>query len=173
MNAVYFLPPALFVVAVMVLALAATASDGSDEPAPLTPPQQAAAGTSLVVTVEGLRNRKGVLAISLFRGANGFPNDDSRAWAKQVVPIAPEGTRTSLRFANVPPGQWAIVLLHDENKNNKMDTGLFGIPKEGFGASNNPKVRTGPPHFRDAAFTITPGETVRTLTIKPVYMGHL
>ena len=174
MTAAFF--PAALLVALAACVLNETCDDPLPPPPPL--PQTAApspTGTSLVVTVEGLRNHKGVLAVSLFRGAEGFPDDDSRAWAKQVVSIAPPtGTKTvSLRFNQLPPGQWAVVLLHDENKNSRMDTGLFGIPKEGFGASNNPKVRTGPPRFRDASFTIAPGETVHTIAIKPVYMGHL
>ena len=152
----------------------AIGGDG-DEPAP-TPPAPSK-GTSLVVKVEGLRNHKGVVAVNLFRGAGGFPDDDSKAFTKQVVPIpAPQagGANTAtVRFDHLPPGEWAVVLLHDENNNHKMDTGLFGIPKEGFGASNNPKARTGPPHFRDASFTITPGEAERSITIKPIYMGHL
>ena len=30
------------------------------------------------------------------------------------------------------PGTYAIALIHDENDNQRLDTGLFGIPKEGF-----------------------------------------
>lgn len=171
-----FSPPFLAVaVAAWCVFVAYANGKGSenDEPSAL-PHAASAAGTNLVVNVEGLRNRRGVLAVNLFRGSGGFPSDDSRAWAKQIVAISSSGAKTvSVRFAHLPPGDWAVVLLHDENQNHKMDTGLFGIPKEGFGASNNPKARTGPPKFRDAAFPIAPGETVRTITIKPIYMGRL
>jgi uncharacterized protein (DUF2141 family) len=33
-----------------------------------------------------------------------------------------------------------------------MDTNIIGISKEGFGSSNNPKDRFGPPTFDDAKF---------------------
>jgi uncharacterized protein (DUF2141 family) len=35
-----------------------------------------------------------------------------------------------------------------------MDTNWLGIPKEGGGASNNPKARMGPPRFEDAKFVL-------------------
>ena len=154
-------------VAVFALAVVSEAPDRfGDDPAP------APSGTTLVVTVEGLRSHKGVVAVNVFKGEKGFPGDDSRAHAKQIVPIT-EGAKTvTLRFANLPPGDFAVVLLHDENQNGKMDTGIFGIPREGFGASNNPKVRTGPPRFSDASFVVAEGESEHHLSIKTVYMGR-
>ncbi len=69
---------------------------------------------------------------------------------------------------NMPPGEYAISLLHDENDNEKMDTGLMGIPKEGYGASNDAKVTFGPPKFADARFPLTQNQT--TIRIKMRYM---
>ena len=161
---VLFVPFAAVFFAAVALA---TVSNADNEPRPN------ASGTSLVVTVENLRNSKGVVAVNVFQGEKGFPGDDSRAHAKQIVPIV-EGEKTvTLRFPNLPPGQYAVVFLHDENKNGKMDTGLFGIPREGFGTSNNPKVRTGPPHFSDASFALAHDEAEHRITIKTVYMGRL
>jgi uncharacterized protein (DUF2141 family) len=46
------------------------------------------------------------------------------------------------------------MAYHDMNSNNRMDTGLFGIPSEGWGVSNNARGRFGAPSFQDAAFTM-------------------
>jgi uncharacterized protein (DUF2141 family) len=42
-------------------------------------------------------------------------------------------------FDGLVPGQYGIALLHDENKNDKMDSNRFGFPREGYGVSNNPR----------------------------------
>jgi uncharacterized protein (DUF2141 family) len=45
-------------------------------------------------------------------------------------------------------------LYVDSNKNEKLDTNFFGIPKEQFGFSNNAKGRFGPPSFESASFEL-------------------
>jgi uncharacterized protein (DUF2141 family) len=45
-------------------------------------------------------------------------------------------------------------VLHDENANAKMDTTLIGLPKEGWGASLNPKPRMRAPRFEEAKFQL-------------------
>ncbi len=52
-------------------------------------------------------------------------------------------------FDNISAGIYAIVIFQDINKNGKLDTHLFGIPKEPFGFSNNPRLLKGPPSFKD------------------------
>ena len=46
-----------------------------------------------------------------------------------------------------------------------MDKTFFGIPKEGFGVSNNPKIRRGPPSFSEALFTLNAKQLDLTITI--------
>ena len=54
----------------------------------------------------------------------------------------------------LPQGRYAIGVFHDANRNNRLDTGLFGIPKEQFGFSNGASGRFGPPSFADAGFEL-------------------
>jgi uncharacterized protein (DUF2141 family) len=49
-----------------------------------------------------------------------------------------------------------VAVHHDENGNRKMDANALGIPKEGYGASRNPKSRFGPPSFSDARMRLKP-----------------
>jgi uncharacterized protein (DUF2141 family) len=44
--------------------------------------------------------------------------------------------------------------------NGRLDKNVFGIPKEGYGASNNPKKSMGPPKFADAKFQLDRPENV-------------
>ena len=55
-------------------------------------------------------------------------------------------------FHGVSAGVYAVSIFHDENLNGRLDTNWMGIPREGVGASNNPKPRMGPPKFAAAEF---------------------
>ncbi|MFT4839149.1 MAG: hypothetical protein ACJAWA_000631 [Nonlabens sp.] len=63
-----------------------------------------------------------------------------------------DGVATAV-FANVPAGDYAVIVLHDKNANGKMDFSANGMPQEAYGTSNNP-MSYGPPTWVDAKFTI-------------------
>ncbi len=70
-----------------------------------------------------------------------------------------------IEFENLNYGQYAIAILHDEDSNDEMKTGIFGIPKEGYGISNNVKGRFGPPSFNDAKINLKESRMVITIKI--------
>lgn len=53
-------------------------------------------------------------------------------------------------WPDLPPGDYAVAAIHDENGNAKLDRNLFGIPKEGFGFANNSHVTFSAPAFYKA-----------------------
>lgn len=112
---------------------------------------------SLTVRVQNLRDRSGKVCIKVFSGQRGFPNgDDSQVSKRCVNVMEAEGKPTAIaKFTTLSPGSYAIAVFHDSNSNGKLDRGMLGIPKEGFGFSNNaqPKL-TGPPEFRDAVIIV-------------------
>lgn len=59
----------------------------------------------------------------------------------------------SVHFANLPSGNYAIAILHDENGNSRLDR-FAGIPREGIGFSRNPRFSFGPPEFSSASFAL-------------------
>ena len=61
---------------------------------------------------------------------------------------------------DLAPGKYAISIIHDENNNDKLDTNFIGIPKEGFGFSNNPRIMFGPPSFEKASFEINQAHVI-------------
>jgi len=70
-------------------------------------------------------------------------------------------------FKDIPDGTYAISVLHDQNDYGKMDKNIMGIPKEGYGASNNPRKRMGPPGFDEAKFSVN--QPQQTIEIKLMY----
>ncbi|MCU0450258.1 MAG: DUF2141 domain-containing protein [Bernardetiaceae bacterium] len=110
----------------------------------------------LVVEVNGLRNDKGEVLISLFKGKDGFPGKADKAVQKAKAIIT--GKKAVITFNNVPPGEYALSLMHDEDGDGKLATNMLGIPKEGYAASNNAKNSFGPPKYEDAKFNLEGSE---------------
>lgn len=125
------------------------------------------AGQNLKITVTRLQNNSGVVLVSLFKDGNGFPDDPAKAFAKQKGYIADKSS--TVIFKDVPPGNYAVAILHDANSNQKMDKNFLGIPKEGYGFSNNASAAFGPPSYRKASFAH--GASAPTeLSIKAKYL---
>ena len=72
---------------------------------------------------------------------------------------------SEISFDSIFPGKYAIQFFHDENKNQKMDFNLIGIPKEKFGSSNDVKPILGPPKFKKMLFEIYQDKKI---VMKPV-----
>ena len=123
-------------------------------------------GASLEVVVPQLRNAQGGLGCRLFAGANGFPMKADRALQTVMSPISNGAARC--RFQPVPPGTYAVAVVHDENGNLKLDSNLLGVPIEGYGVSNNKTYAISEPRWDESRFELAAGET-RQLTIQLRY----
>ena len=119
----------------------------------------------VTVPVRGLRSDSGQVLACLTTQAKGFPDCRRDAAARKLV--VPASGAVTLRFVALPPGRYAVSLLHDENGNGKTDMALM-VPREGFGFSRDAEVRMGPPKFAAAAFAVEAG----TVTM-PVRMRYI
>lgn len=101
------------------------------------------------IEISGFKNNNGNARILIFESKNSknFPSGIDKALKGYVLPI--KNNKVEFVTENLPFGDYAISAHHDENGNNKIDKNFFGIPNEGLGASNNPKVRFGPPNFEE------------------------
>lgn len=111
------------------------------------------AAESVELRIHGLRSGKGYLALNVFSedAKSSFPDKDQGAVRSFYLPL--EGkTEIELELTDLKPGTYAIAMMHDEDGDKKFKTGWFGIPKEGFGFSNNPTIIFGPPSFEKAGF---------------------
>ncbi|HEU4581322.1 MAG TPA: DUF2141 domain-containing protein, partial [Polyangiaceae bacterium] len=121
------------------------------------PLSAAPAPAALTVEVKGLRNDHGRLAVALFASAEAFPRQE-RALRGQMVRIV--RGRATVTFRDLPPGIYAVAVLHDENENQRMDFNFLGMPLEGYGFSRDAAVLFGPPSFASAAFRLLPRPSV-------------
>ena len=125
-------------------------------------------GTATVtVRVTGARNNKGRVLLALFQSEAGFPGDSTKAIRTQQAEIDAQTRTAQFVLQGIPYGVYALSVFHDENMNGKLDKNFVGMPKEGYGASNDPKKRMGPPPFDEAKFSVNQPEP--SIEIKLIY----
>ena len=102
------------------------------------------------ITVTNFENIKGKLQVCL--------TDKKEDFLKQCeysTAVAVTNNTISLEIANIKTGVYSISLFHDENNNGVLDTkGVFGIPSELYGFSNNPSTTFGPPSFEKCTLLV-------------------
>lgn len=142
-------------------AVGAGGSSRKDEPqaAPTTAP----ASATLTIRVTDLRNHCGQLMFGVFASGKGFPSDSRRAVNWQIRAL--ESGETEF-VCDLPPGSYAASVLHDENSNNKLDQNFFGVPREGYGVTNNPKPRFRGARFGEATITLPPDGATYTISLQ-------
>ncbi|ACK72397.1 conserved hypothetical protein [Gloeothece citriformis PCC 7424] len=123
----------------------------------LTFPAQANNQTNLSITIDGLKKAQGQICLNLFSSSQGFPSKGEQAVKSQCINVT--GTSETITFENLLPGSYAVAVIHDLNDDGKLNRNLLGIPTEGFGFSNNPVIRTGPPKFRESVIIVTGQKT--------------
>jgi uncharacterized protein (DUF2141 family) len=106
--------------------------------------------TNLVVVVDGLRNANGTVRLEL-DGSEAAWNDKIAATAKGNVKAATGSV--SYTFSDISPGTYGLSVYQDEDDSGKFRTSTLGIPKEGYGFSNNPSTMH-MPTFQDVQFTV-------------------
>jgi len=108
---------------------------------------------SLDVSVDNLRNSKGVIRFALYNKDGSIPDKYyTKYYKKNIVKIIRNSSHTT--FKNLPKGRYAISILHDENSNGKIDKGMI-LPKEGVGFSNYKSINIlNKPTFKKVSFEL-------------------
>lgn len=87
--------------------------------------------TFLSVQAGGFAHNQGQSIASLFRQGDdvfGAP------YVRVTAPIM-QG-KSTLMFADIQPGDYALIVFHDENNNNDLDHNFLHLPAEPLGFSN-------------------------------------
>jgi len=121
--------------------------------------------SDITVIITNLRNTDGDILISLYDKAEGFPKDRNAIIRTAVVTPDASGQVTTI-FKDLPHGDYAIAVLHDEDTSQGMTFGAFHLPKEGYCFSNNVKVRFRPPKFKKTMFTLDGDGVTQTLKMR-------
>ena len=119
----------------------------------------------ITVVITDLRNTDGEILISLYDKAEGFPKDRDAIIRTAAVEPDVSGEVATI-FEDLPHGDYAIAVLHDEDGSKGMTFGSFHLPKEGYCFSNNVKVRFKPPKFKKTKFTLDGDGVTQTLRMR-------
>ncbi len=123
---------------------------------------------TLEIRFTGIRTEEGSMAVGINTSSKGWPKK-----AQIQLQLPKENMKDSVfvvRIPDLPFGTLAISVLDDVNDNVKMDQTL-GIPKEGFGFSNNASIRfLAPPKYESCTFEF--GESMQQISIKLEYWGR-
>ncbi|WP_196893822.1 DUF2141 domain-containing protein [Aureivirga marina] len=112
---------------------------------------------SIRVKISGITNDKGNILVGL------YTKENFRKEATKDYKVAAQKGEIEFVFEDVAPGEYSILVLHDENENDKMDLKLGMMPAEDYGSSNN-RSYFGPPTFKKSKFEV--GEETISLEIK-------
>jgi uncharacterized protein (DUF2141 family) len=111
---------------------------------------------SLKLTVTGANNNKGVVRVALYNSKDSYAADKHNtgdgAFKKGTAEI--KNSKAEYSFSDLPFGQYAVKVYHDEDNSGTFYTGAFGIPKVQYGFSNNAKGMMGPAPFNKAIFDL-------------------
>lgn len=103
----------------------------------------------IVVQVDGLRSGRGEVIGALFRSESGW-TVEGREVATCRARI--HGRHAACVIEGVSAGTYAFAYLHDENGNGVLDRDFLGLPREGFGFSNDAAPSLGAPSYQSASF---------------------
>ncbi len=116
------------------------------------------------VKILDIRNSTGSVACALFESSEGFPNKFLR-YATNIAMIKIRNTEARCDFLDIPPGTYALAVIHDENMDGELATNWLGLPKEGYGFSNDAKAMMSAPSFEDASFPYGGQTLAMTITL--------
>jgi len=118
------------------------------------------AADTLTIVIEDIRDASGTVQVQVLAGQAQFEGGGAVA---QFLEPAVEGSLTVVA-EDLPPGEYAIRIMHDVNGNDELDANFVGAPTEPYAFSNNARGMFGPASWEDARFTLE-GEVTQVISL--------
>jgi len=120
--------------------------------------------TKLYVTVEGVRNSNGLIAVTLYEdNSDKFLAKRGSLYVGRTPAKAPT-TSTCIYLPKT--GVYALAVYHDEDGDRGIDRNAVGLPTEGVGFSNNPTLILSLPSFRSVRLSVPRNNMRTTIRLK-------
>lgn len=119
----------------------------------------------LHVTVANVASADGKVLVGLFDSATGFPRQVARGHNLDAAQRDAAG-RLRVVFSGLPPGSYAVSVVHDRDSDGRLNRNLMGVPSEPYGFSGRGSGRFGPPEFADAAVAVPEGGLAITIGLQ-------
>lgn len=135
--------------------LAALAAPAAAQDAGCTGPPS---DTQLFVNVSNVRSAEGLIAVTLYADIRKKFLAKRGSLYVGRVPAVAGTTRVCIHLP--APGTYALAVYHDKDANRKLNRSGLGLPKEGYGFSNNASTVFGLPSFSSVRFAARNGGEV-------------
>ena len=117
---------------------------------------------TLIVNVQNIKKAEGKIWIAVYDNPDMFLGDE--VVLGESFDIHETG---NLQCKLVLPfGHYALSIFHDKNSNDKLDTKIFGIPKEPYCFSQNARKPFRAPRFDEAVFNFYQNNQITNLRLK-------
>jgi uncharacterized protein (DUF2141 family) len=110
---------------------------------------------TLDIKITGLKNDQGVIMLQLL-------NENEKLIDQKKGEIMDKMCFITIK--DLKPGKYAVQYYHDENLSGVMETNILGIPKEGYGFSNNASGPFGPKPFKERLFELNEDKKIEITT---------
>lgn len=120
--------------------------------------------TTLNIEISGIRNKKGVVRISVYTAEEQYPYHPTKTYVVSKDSLSNGKVRTTIK--DLLSGRYGLCVLDDENNSNQMESTMLGIPLEGYGFANNVKPFLKHPDYDRVLFTLFPGVNHMNLIIR-------
>ncbi|EGV45000.1 DUF2141 domain-containing protein [Bizionia argentinensis JUB59] len=122
---------------------------------------------SLTIKTNGLENSDGTIVFAIYNKDGSIPDQKFKNYFKKENALI-VNNKSEITFNNLPKGLYTVTVLHDENKNGKIDTKfMVPLPDEGVGFSNYDDFGlSNRPNFKKASFNLSKNTTV---IVKVIY----
>jgi len=117
---------------------------------------------TLTVVITDLQNDDGEVLLSLSDSRENYEGD-SKSYLGFKVKI--ENGKAECTINDLPYGEYAIKLYHDENLDGELNSNFLGIPTEDYGFSNNASGTFGPADYADAKFLFEQTEMTMKISV--------
>lgn len=119
----------------------------------------------LVIRATELQYDQGVVIANLFR-VQAQVLKSHTAFRRQHAPIA--RLHAELAFSDIPQGDYAVIVFHDQNNNQDLDHHFLGFSNEPMGFSNGFRsgLLAGLPSFQKLKFKVNFGDTVLSIPLQ-------
>ncbi len=105
----------------------------------------------IAVDIHDVPSSEGKISVAVYNNEKGFLKFEEVFKCDSIV--AQKGI-TKIFIKDLPEGEYALAIFHDENGNDKLDTNWLGIPKEKVAFSKAKMKTFGPPNFKECAFRV-------------------
>jgi uncharacterized protein (DUF2141 family) len=112
--------------------------------------EMVAQDVNFTIQVTGFQQNSGQIRIAVYNKENGFLVPE-RVYKKIVLEVNQSILKHTLQL---PQGNYAIALYHDNNSNGICDKNFLGIPTERYGFSNNIRPILSAPSFKSTVVEV-------------------